>query len=264
MTYSVKCDILLFNMSELISPVEPTPKNLGKNPSNIHPRGGLKLWTALAAVLALGVAGTQIAQADEGYKFVDDGRFPQCTEVTMADNAILYQHPLDFPAPFTGHNPQIRHAIATMYMNGLYDIVSIKLLPQGTSLRFPATALEYRCLPDSVQSPLRYIIQMDEWGAVGLPTGWGSDGIVEVDLPEGRNLIVANRMGERHPGSGREEMEWLLFNVEGDITLRNSDGSFSVTARGPLALPSARGSHRLIEFVTPARGFADDTVLYPH
>ena len=55
-------------------------------------------------------------------------------------------------------------------------------------------------------------------------------------------------------------MKVLLLNLKADeeMTFRNSDGSFTITSRGPMAIQTATANIRLVEFVQPDSGFAND------
>lgn len=234
----------------------PAPKN----------RGRLRLVPILAAVglatfLTYGCA-PQVAESTlqpkpdtnpvPAVEFIQDPAFLQCRDVNYMPKVNLLRDPLTMPnGP---KNPQIQHAIDTLYGNGVYDLLDINLLPQGTMFRV-GTITQYYCLPDLVSGKSRFFIQTDEGVGTGIPYG-----LVKTTLPEGLNPIIVTRNGQRYPGSDREKQEFLFLNLQAgqEATFENADGSYRSVIKGPLAIQTAGSFWRSMEFITPERGFADD------
>lgn len=221
-------------------------------------RGRARLLASALLALAMSIPS---ASAQEGNVFEDDGRFPQCTNVKMADRSILFEDPLTAKPPFTAVHPQLRQATETLYMNGLYDLIARDILPQGAKFRMSGSAHPFiYCLPDEINGVRRAFIQTDERVEAGLPGG-GSDGILEFELPEGLNPIIIERFGPTYSGGTPQRRQWLLLMVGlGErITVRNSDGSLTMVGIGPLSIPiyGAEGS-RSIQLILPEDGFAQD------
>lgn len=212
----------------------------------------------LAALLVAGLAST--ASAQETNVIEDDGRFPQCTNVRLADRDILFTDPLNAELPFARFNPQIRRTILTLYQNGIHDIVDIQLLPQQTRFRMSGSSVRTYCLPDFVNGISRPFIKTGEGMGLGLPGG-GSENIVELELPKGINPIEVTRFAPNYLGGQPQLRRWLVSMVEPNenITVRNSDGSLTMTGKGPLAMPiEGWEGNWNIEYILPERGFADD------
>lgn len=192
--------------------------------------------------------------------FKDDGRFPQCKDVKLSRRQILFENPLTAKPPFTAVNPQIRRALESLYKEGIHDVVSADLLPQGTRFRMSGSSVRTFCLPDQIKGQSRFFMQTDVNVGVGLPGG-GSEGMVEFELPEGINPIVMTRFAPPYPGGAPELRRWLVFMVEPSekIIAKNSDGSLTMIGKGPLAMPiEGSEGNRNIEFILPELKFAED------
>lgn len=189
--------------------------------------------------------------------FVQEDAFLQCTNINYLPESNLLIDPLTMPnGP---KNPQIQHAIDTLYRNSIYDLINIDLLPQATKLKFISSMQYTFCLPDELSGKSRFFIQTSEGSGLNLPYGNVENRLAEFILPEGLNPIVLIRMGQRYPGSNKEKQEWLFFNLQKnqEIGFRNANGSSYNIGKGPLAFQTA-GSMRYVEFIKPDKGFADD------
>ena len=206
----------------------------------------------------------------------DSGKFPQCLDVKQTDRSVLFEDPLDFKDSFAPINPQLRHAINTIYANGLHDIVDIKLLPQQTIVQLEATPGGPYCLPElSSSSSYRVLVQVSggpdgSGSGYGWPVGW-PDRKVFVELPEGLNPIKVTRMSSCFPGScgdpTRKEVDFMFLNLAPDqeFTIGNLDRSWVTTGKGPLALPLkwvVNNRESVIgRLILPDSGFAEDKPL---
>lgn len=200
--------------------------------------------TLRGAASLLMFAHTAIPQNVEAATVIEDnGVFPQCMEVKYQPRENLNREPLiDYPEPF---HPQIKHAIDTLYANGLYDLLEIQLLPADSEIKFRSTPTDLGCLPDLSYGHSRRSVQTGEGSGHGIPQGGvssnGEQGTITV-TSEGVNPILVRRLGERYPGSEKVAMDWLFWNLQQDqrLTIANSDGSYTINAFGPFALPISR------------------------
>lgn len=219
--------------------------------------GGLAILGLTALLVASGC--TQSDSKAESViplvTLVQNPAFMQCKYITYMPEVNLLRDPLTMPnGP---KNPQVQHAIDTLYRNGVYDLLAIDLLPQGTKFKV-GTVMQYYCLPDLVSGKSRFFIQTDEGVGAGIPYG-----LVTAIFPQGLNPIVLERFGQRHPGSDREKQEFLFINLQADqeIIFENSAGSYRSITKGPLAIQTAGPTWRSMDFILPERGFANDQLI---
>lgn len=199
----------------------------------------------------------------------DSGKFPHCIDVKQADRSVLFKNPLDFKDSFSPINPQLRHAIDTMYANGLYDLLSIELLPQKTIVQLEATPGGPYCLPD-LSKFYRLTAIINEGVGYGWPVGW-PDRKVFVELPDGLNPLKVTRRTSCFPGSCGDptlkETDFMFLNLapNENFTIGNLDRSWVVTGNGPLALPLkwvVNNQESVIgRLILPDSGFAEDKPL---
>lgn len=270
-----------------------TAEYLGQRPTKpAHSRGrGRFGWVGVAAATLLGIACVQTVEApnepyNEGFitpksvetpskeedtssskPIIDSGKFPQCEDIKYQDPRTLYQHPLSFVSDLPRH-PQLRHAINTLYANGLYDLQGIDLLPQAAKLEFDMTALTFNCLPDNVRGVRRELVQVDNNIARTLPSP-GQQWPIEITLPEGLNPIKIKRLGQAYANSPKRLEEWVFLNLQRDevFTLRTPSRTFEMHARGPVSFPltweDLGGGNPLVmaKPIIPLSGFAEDKPL---
>ncbi|KKS63585.1 MAG: hypothetical protein UV33_C0050G0001 [Candidatus Daviesbacteria bacterium GW2011_GWA1_42_6] len=216
--------------------------------------GGLAILGLTALLVASGCTqnDSKPPTAESVVPLVQNPAFMQCKDITYIPEVNLLRDPLIMPnGP---KNPQIQHAIDTLYRNEVYDLLAIDLLPQGTKFKV-GTVMQYYCLPDLVSGKARFFIQTDEGVGAGIPYG-----LVTAILPEGLNPIVLTRSGQRFSGSSREVQEFLFINLQAgqEAIFENFDRSYRSIIKGPLAIQTAGPTWRSMDFIQPERGFAND------